>query len=148
MVARMCQYWQQSYLFLMSCLCLNIRGLFLGCAAVSWRHQWTWCWAGRGIHIQRPYCWEWRSTAGRVTGGPHLLAAQLADIKMRFMTLFYQQQPLKQTYEIFLMVCHVSMHFHYDPDSPLQSLWDYHPVDHLCKLCGFSCVLAHAWRRQ
>lgn len=31
---------------------------------------------------------------------------------------------------------------------PMQSLWDYHPVDHLCKLRGFSCVPAHAWRRQ
>lgn len=31
---------------------------------------------------------------------------------------------------------------------PMQSLWDYHPVDHLCKLRGFSCVPAHAWGRQ
>lgn len=114
----MCQYWQQSYLFPMSCLCLNIRGLFLGCAAVSWHHQWTWCWAGRGIHTQRPYWWEWRSTAGRVTEGPHLLAAQLADIKTRF--ILPTTTP-KQTYEIFLTVCHVSMNFHYDPDCPSRA---------------------------
>lgn len=28
--------------------------------------------------------------------------------------------------------------------APMQSLRDYHPVDHLCKLRGFSCVPAHA----